>query len=541
MTSDEARARLQALGLAGDAVDVLHGHFADAEARGKLGHGFSRIPWLETQSFDLEARPVKQSRRDGIDRWDGAGALGYLTLSAIVDDVLAEGVSGARLVVASPCFPTGALGYWVRRLAAGGLVALLTATSPRRLPPPSGGAPLTGTNPLAIAIPSGDGEPLVADVSMGAVTHGDVIAGRARPEQLVPFGGELAHKAFALAVGLELFVVRARRPRAFGRPSRRASGARSRPRLSRPGGRPAASRRRRAGPSGLSRGPDRLALAQRASRNAWRTTGSIRSSPPTRSSRFATPAQSSSVAWPRAARRSSISARSASSISTQSSFAVFPKSIRWSPKRRCSSSTGRSWSSTRRSTTVSESEAYPRVPLDHEQCGGLLAAAVTAGGLRRGEAVEEPLGERLAGGGEERLHERVDGFRGDEDVALGRVEVGGAAAGPVVAGGAGVRRAPAGRVHDAELALVAALVRRRQELHDLGRAVAGPQQVEPVRPIARVRVGLGRDRADVRGRPRHDRADGQELRLRRHAPLAGVEVAGADRVRRDRRRVLSHR
>lgn len=206
MTSDEARARLQALGLAGDAVDVLHEHFADAEARGKLGHGFSRIPWLETQSFDLQARPVKQSRGDGIDRWDSAGALGYLTLSAIVDDVLAEGISGARLVVASPCFPTGVLGHWVRRLAAGGLVALLTATSPRRLPPPSGGAPLTGTNPLAIAVPSGDGEPLVADVSMGAVTHGDVVAGRAQPEQLVPFGGELAHKAFALAVGLELFV-----------------------------------------------------------------------------------------------------------------------------------------------------------------------------------------------------------------------------------------------------------------------------------------------------------------------------------------------
>ena len=41
---------------------------------------------------------------------------------------------------------------------------------------------------------------------MGAVTHGDVIAGRARPEELVPFGGELAHKAFALAVGLELLV-----------------------------------------------------------------------------------------------------------------------------------------------------------------------------------------------------------------------------------------------------------------------------------------------------------------------------------------------
>ena len=41
---------------------------------------------------------------------------------------------------------------------------------------------------------------------MGAVTYGDVLAGRATPEELVPFGGEQAHKAFALAVGLQLLV-----------------------------------------------------------------------------------------------------------------------------------------------------------------------------------------------------------------------------------------------------------------------------------------------------------------------------------------------
>jgi LDH2 family malate/lactate/ureidoglycolate dehydrogenase len=41
---------------------------------------------------------------------------------------------------------------------------------------------------------------------MGAVTHGAVLTGAALPEELVPFGGEHAHKAFALAAGLELLV-----------------------------------------------------------------------------------------------------------------------------------------------------------------------------------------------------------------------------------------------------------------------------------------------------------------------------------------------
>ena len=98
------------------------------------------------------------------------------------------------------------LGYWARRLADAGLVALLTATSPPRLPHPDATepAPLVPTIPLAIGVPSSDGRPLVADVSMAKRTYGEVLAGVAAPEELVPFGGEQAHKAFALAAGLTL-------------------------------------------------------------------------------------------------------------------------------------------------------------------------------------------------------------------------------------------------------------------------------------------------------------------------------------------------
>ena len=162
--------------------------------------------WLESQEFDPGARPERVLAEEGFERWHGRGALGYLVLDQIVRATLRSPPRHARVVVAERCFPTGSLGYWVRRLAEGGLVAALTTTSPRRLPHPSGGPPLTGTNPLAIAVPSSDGRHLVADVSMGAVTHGDVLEGRARQEELVPFGGVHAHKAFALAVGLELLV-----------------------------------------------------------------------------------------------------------------------------------------------------------------------------------------------------------------------------------------------------------------------------------------------------------------------------------------------
>jgi LDH2 family malate/lactate/ureidoglycolate dehydrogenase len=140
------------------------------------------------------------------ERWEGRGAVGYLTLAAICDAQLAAPPEHVRLVVATDCFPTGVLGYWVRRLAEGGLVALLTATSPPRLGHPEGGPKLAGTNPLAIGVPSSDGRPVVTDVSMGRVTWGDVISGEASEGELVPFGGEQAHKAFALALGLQVLV-----------------------------------------------------------------------------------------------------------------------------------------------------------------------------------------------------------------------------------------------------------------------------------------------------------------------------------------------
>ena len=204
---DDVRKRIRGLGFGEDATEVLAGHFLDAEARGRTGHGLTRVDWLSTlPGLHPEAEPKRLLAEPGYERWEGNGALGYLTLDAIVRSQLETPPERSRVIVASHCFPTGVLGYWTRQLAEAGLAAALTATSPARLASPDGGPPLAGTNPLSIAVPSSDGRPLVADVSMGKVTHGDVLAGNATPAELVPFGGRQAHKAFALAVGLQLFV-----------------------------------------------------------------------------------------------------------------------------------------------------------------------------------------------------------------------------------------------------------------------------------------------------------------------------------------------
>jgi L-2-hydroxycarboxylate dehydrogenase (NAD+) len=207
LSADRVLERLERIGFSEADARLLADHFLDAEARGRPSHGLARIDWLETlPGLDPAARPRRVLSTPGFERWESGGAVGYLVLAAIVEAGIADPPERARVVVAADCFPTGSLGYWVRRLAASGLVAVLTATSPPRLAHPEGGPWLAGTNPLAIGIPSSDGRPLVSDVSMGKVTWGDVMLGRAPEEELVPFGGEQAHKAFALAVGLELLV-----------------------------------------------------------------------------------------------------------------------------------------------------------------------------------------------------------------------------------------------------------------------------------------------------------------------------------------------
>jgi LDH2 family malate/lactate/ureidoglycolate dehydrogenase len=216
VTAEEALERLLARGFSDEDAARLVAHFGEAEARGKPSHGFARVEWLETLELDPAAQPECLEASGALERWHGRGALGYLVLDAVVRGQLADPPEQTRLVVCEQTFPTGMLGAWVRRLAEGGLACALTTTSPARLASPAGGPPLAGTTPLAIGVPSSDGRPLVTDVSMGAVTYGDVLAGLAAPEALVPFGGDQSHKAFALALGLQLLVQSLQREPGFG-------------------------------------------------------------------------------------------------------------------------------------------------------------------------------------------------------------------------------------------------------------------------------------------------------------------------------------
>src|SRR5687767_757082 len=110
--------RLRELGFEESDAGVLADHFLEAEARGKGGHGLTRVDWLASLTdLNPAAQPERVHAEPGFERWDGRGALGYLTLNAICSSQLEQPPESARVIVASHCFPTGMLGYWVRKLA----------------------------------------------------------------------------------------------------------------------------------------------------------------------------------------------------------------------------------------------------------------------------------------------------------------------------------------------------------------------------------------------------------------------------------------
>ncbi len=221
--------RARSLGFDPPAGALLADHFLDAELRGAATHGLGRMRWL-AGFVDIRpsAAPVLVERAEGIARYDAAGALGYLALAGAIDAELERPPEGARLIVVGGCFPTGRLGWFAERAARSGLAVLVWATSTPRIVHPEGGPPVAGTNPFCLALP-GD-RPTVVDVSMGRLTYGEVLRAAAAGERLpagaaarpdgspvtepsevianragiLPFGGELAHKGFALALMVEL-------------------------------------------------------------------------------------------------------------------------------------------------------------------------------------------------------------------------------------------------------------------------------------------------------------------------------------------------
>jgi (2R)-3-sulfolactate dehydrogenase (NADP+) len=112
---------------------------------------------------------------------------------------------GIAMLAIEHSYSAGVLGWFVERLAAAGLVAIMFANSSSLMAPAGGTRPFFGTNPIAWAAPRAVGPPVVADLSSSAVAWVKVNAA-AHAGESIPLGWALdaqgrpttdAHEALA--------------------------------------------------------------------------------------------------------------------------------------------------------------------------------------------------------------------------------------------------------------------------------------------------------------------------------------------------------
>lgn len=146
----------------------------DAEAEGIRNVGLAYLPTycvhLECGKVRGDAVPSVSTPRPAAVLVDAG--LGFCHPAyeagepALVD---AARTNGIAVLAVRHSYSAGVLGWFVDRLARGGLVALMFANSSALVAPHGGTRPFFGTNPLAWAVPRPGGDPVVGDLSSSAV------------------------------------------------------------------------------------------------------------------------------------------------------------------------------------------------------------------------------------------------------------------------------------------------------------------------------------------------------------------------------------
>lgn len=222
----EALERVGVVGVqAGIAADIL----VTTDSWGVFTHGTKLLPGYVRRLRAGGIRAVDPVVVAGGPAWsivDGGSALGQVTgVFAMREAIEKARRVGVAYVGVRNSNHFGAAGYYATLAARDGLFGIAMANDTPSVAAPGSRVAVTGTNPLAYAIPAGDGDPIVLDVAMSTVAGGKVYAAwqlgkpipsdwlvdrQGRPTDdasLYPFHAALApmtgHKGYGLALMIE--------------------------------------------------------------------------------------------------------------------------------------------------------------------------------------------------------------------------------------------------------------------------------------------------------------------------------------------------
>ncbi|MCL6632568.1 MAG: Ldh family oxidoreductase [Alicyclobacillus herbarius] len=160
-----------------------------ANLRGVDSHGVVRIPIYVRRIQKGMVNPAAELRVSSIAPAmalvDGQNALGVVAGNAALTEVVhlaknfGTGVVGVRN---SNHFGTGA--YYALKAIQNDVILVVMSNASQTMPPTGGVRPFIGTNPLTVAIPSGERQPFILDMATSVVARGKIIVAAEKGESI---------------------------------------------------------------------------------------------------------------------------------------------------------------------------------------------------------------------------------------------------------------------------------------------------------------------------------------------------------------------
>jgi LDH2 family malate/lactate/ureidoglycolate dehydrogenase len=182
-------------GLSAEHAGIVAASLVDADLRGIHSHGAMRVAQYLPQIAARAINPTPAIRvvreNHGTALLDGDAGMGQVTASLAMQKALelaAQSGVGAVGVRHSSHF--GAAGYYAEMALAHDMIGFATTNCEPSLPALGGAQRVVGNNPLAWALPGGDGPPILLDMATSVVAGGKIMLA-ANAGQSIPLGWAL--------------------------------------------------------------------------------------------------------------------------------------------------------------------------------------------------------------------------------------------------------------------------------------------------------------------------------------------------------------
>ena len=227
---------LRGAGMTADGAAIAAGVLVASDARGIESHGVARLPQyvrlIDSGALDPAAGPSIERESATTALVDGNNGMGHVA----GDYAMRLAIAKARdhdigVVTVRDSNHYGIAGYYAMLALEHDLIGISLTNSSPLVAPTGGRERMVGTNPIAVAVPTGDGRPFVLDMATSTVPIGrlEVYARKGLPLQtgwavdkageetldagegmegaLLPLGGVLAtggYKGYGLGVAVDL-------------------------------------------------------------------------------------------------------------------------------------------------------------------------------------------------------------------------------------------------------------------------------------------------------------------------------------------------